>query len=375
MIYLAGDIGGTKALLQLIQTLPNAPVQNGDAFKSEQVIGEQRYLCCEFDSLESIISTFLSSLNNLNLQNNQIETACFGLPGPVNGRLVELTNLPWIVNADVIEQACNIKQVIFVNDFYAAALGVDVLTSEEKLPLYKPTSKQELKGNRLVIGAGTGLGVSPIYFDGKNYLPQSSEGGHFDFAPISETQQVLLNWLWQKWEHISYERVLSGPGLETLYEFFLLHDLPNTYSQISSQKLHKNKVFNHTDNKVGLLLAKTKNHTSQKILKASQINHAAEANDAIAIKAITEFVTIYGEFIGAVALIWNSPGGIYLAGGIAAKLKNWMQKDIFLQAFLEKGRMSKVVKNMPIYLITDETLGLKGAMQAAQNNTTKNKNK
>jgi len=86
MIYLAGDIGGTKALLQLIQTLPNAPVQNGDSFKSEQVVGEQRYLCCEFDSLESIISTFLSSLNNLNLQNNQIETACFGLPGPVNGR-------------------------------------------------------------------------------------------------------------------------------------------------------------------------------------------------------------------------------------------------------------------------------------------------
>jgi len=246
---------------------------------------------------------------------------------------------------------------------------VDALTSEEKLPLYKPTSNQELKGNRLVIGAGTGLGVSPIYFDGKKYLPQSSEGGHFDFAPISETQQVLLNWLWQTWNHVSYERVLSGPGLETLYEFFLLYDLPNTYSQTSSQIFHENKLFNHTDNKVGLLLAKGKNQTPSITLTAAQIHQAAEANEPTAIKAMTEFVTIYGAFIGATALIWNAPGGIYLAGGVAAKLKAWMQKPIFIQAFLEKGRMKKVVKNMPIYLITDDALGLKGAMQAAKNNT------
>ena len=384
MIYLAGDIGGTKALLQLIQISPNRVAQNSEFFKPDQVIGEQRFLCCEFDSLESIISTFLSSLKNIDLQNNQIESACFGLPGPVSGRVVELTNLPWVVNADLIEQACNIKQVLFVNDFYAAALGVEALTSEEKLPLYqpentsiekiqKPSNNPSFIGNRLVVGAGTGLGVAPIFYDGNNYLPQSSEGGHFDFAPISETQQILLNWLWQKWQHVSYERVLSGPGLETLYEFFLLHDLPNTYSQTSSQKLHKNKLFNQPSKELGLPFAyesfRDGAKSPIKTLSAPDIHKLSESGDIVAIKAITELVTIYGAFVGAAALLWNAPGGIYLAGGIALKIKNWMQSDFFVNAFLEKGRMSKVTKKMPIFLVTNESLGLRGAMQAARNMT------
>jgi len=217
-----------------------------------------------------------------------------------------------------------------------------------------------------VIGAGTGLGVSPVFYDGVSYLPQSSEGGHFDFAPISETQQLLLNWLWQKWEHVSYERVLSGPGLEELYRFFLETNVPNSYSQTSSQNLNKNKIFTKQNKLLGLEFAEVDFEQSSNSLNAQQISLAAEQGDTIAVQALTEFVTIYGAFIGAVALVWNAPNGIYLAGGIAVKIIDWMKLPFFEKAFLEKGRMTKVVANMPIYLVSDEALGLRGAMRQNQ---------
>jgi glucokinase len=355
MYYLAGDIGGTKALLQLIQSEPET--------HSFIEFEPQRYLCDDFDSLQSIVTSYLSYLNIPNLT---IQSACFGLPGPVTGRQVQLTNLPWVVDAELIEKQCSIDSVSFVNDFYAAALGVDTLKEHEVIALYTP--KNSVKAdNRLVIGAGTGLGVAPVFFDGNHYLPQSSEGGHFDFAPISETQQLLLNWLWQQWDHVSYERVLSGPGLETLYQFFQIYDVPSSFSLNSSQNINKNRCISAQNENVGLVFAKTNIKRPIKTLNAPDIHRQAELKDPAAVKALSEFVTIYGAFIGATALIWNALGGIYLAGGIAAKLIDWMQKPFFVNAFLEKGRMSKVVAEMPIYLVKDESLGLRGALHQAKN--------
>lgn len=360
MYYLAGDIGGTKALLQLNQINPEN--------NATTLVGKKRYLCNDFDSLESIVSTFLLSFQIPDLT---IESASFGLPGPVNNsRQVQLTNLPWIVDADQLERTCLIKKVYFVNDFYAAALGVDTLDGSELISLYRPEIHQinhePIRGNRLVIGAGTGLGVAPVFFDGQEFLPQSSEGGHFEFAPISETQQLLLQWLWQRWEHVSYERVLSGPGLEVLYAFFLKHDVITSYSEISSQILNKNKLFTKQNNPVGLNFAHTDFNLSKRLLNAEQISQAAEAGNPVAIQALTEFVTIYGAFVGAVALIWPAPNGIYLAGGIGVKILDWMQKPYFKKAFLEKGRMTQVVENIPVYLVVDESLGLRGAMRQNQ---------
>jgi len=139
MYYLAGDIGGTKALLQLIKIEPEASTSIS--------LGQQRYLCSEFDSLESIVSTFLNSFKVSNLI---IQSACFGLPGPVNSRKVHLTNLPWIVDADKLEQDCSIDDVHFVNDFYAAALGVDTLQESELIPLFLPKEKNLVTIRRII---------------------------------------------------------------------------------------------------------------------------------------------------------------------------------------------------------------------------------
>jgi len=263
MYYLAGDIGGTKALLQLIQSEPET--NSFIEFESK------RYLCHDFDSLQSILTSYLSYLNIPNLT---IQSACFGLPGPVTGRQVQLTNLPWIVDAELIEKQCPIELVSFVNDFYAAALGVDTLQEHEVIPIYRPEQSTD-EANRLVIGAGTGLGVAPVFFDGQNYLPQSSEGGHFDFAPISETQQLLLSWLWQQWEHVSYERVLSGPGLETLYQFFQIHDVPSSFSLNSSQNINKSRCISAHNKNVGLVFAGENIETPIKTLNAPDIYKAA----------------------------------------------------------------------------------------------------
>lgn len=360
MYYLAGDIGGTKALLQLVQI--HSEREPGAHHYS--VVSQQRYPCQEFDSLESIINEFLS-LTPSAIQH--IQSASFGLPGPVSSSVVELTNLPWVVDAAQIEKSCSINCVRFVNDFYAAALGIDVLNDSELKPLYIPDkvihSQNHVPGNRLVIGAGTGLGVAPVYYDGHSYLPQASEGGHFDFAPISDTQSLILHWLWQKWGHVSYERLLSGAGIETLYQFFQFHDIPTSYTLTSSQNLNKNKLFTAQNKQIGLDFALMGIHDSTQSLTAPEIQAAALAGDKVAEKALNEFVTIYGAFIGAAALLWNAPNGIYLAGGIGVKLIDWMHKPHFRAAYLEKGRMSKVVEQIPVYLVTNETLGLKGAMQ------------
>ncbi|WP_028485986.1 glucokinase [Thiomicrorhabdus chilensis] len=366
MLFLAGDIGGTKALLQLIEFEPDS--------SARQTLAQQRYLCEQFDSLQSIIQHFLHSFfSETDSVSNPIDSACFGLPGPVSGSRVRLTNLPWVVDAGEIEQACSINQVFFINDFHGAALGVEALSKSQLDTLYKPEGGQELEfkfdrpvleGNFLVIGAGTGLGVAPVFFDGTHSIPVAHEGGHFDFAPISETQQCLLNWLWQEYEHVSYERVLSGPGLETLYQFFLNFDYPTSYVRDASQKLKKSRIKSPQNDQLGLFIAEDLGRNeNQGSVSASEIHSRAEAGEPAAVKAMTEFVTIYGAFVGAVALLWNAPQGVFLAGGVASKIEAWMRLPYFREAYLEKGRMKSIVASRPVYLVADETLGLQGAMQ------------
>lgn len=376
MRILAGDIGGTKALLQLIECRRSdmecvqhfnslAQLYSANPPPNIRLISEQRFVCAEFESLESIINTFLDALN---LNQISVEIACFGLPGPVDGERVELTNLPWIVESHQIEQACSISRVFLINDFHAAALGVQLLQPDQLTTLYSTEasgSQASVNGHHLVIGAGTGLGVASVYFDGERAIPVAHEGGHFDFAPISETQVQLLSWLWQQYEHVSYERVLSGPGLESLYRFFSLYDCPTTYRADASQNLKKNRVKTVQNNLMGSVIAEElssdDDSKSLQPLSAEQIYKSAELGDPVAEKAMIEFVTVYGAFVGAAALFWNASQGVYLAGGIAGKIRKWMQMPYFEQAYLEKGRMTKVVASRPVFIVDDPGLGVKGA--------------
>lgn len=313
MLVLAADIGGTKSWLQA------RLVENG------QIVADAVYPSADFASLESLLECFRSqhALGGF-------AASCLGLPGPVNGRQAQLTNLPWWVCADQLERHAKTGPVCLLNDFQAAALGIETLTAEQQVLLHAGTP--DLQGHRLVVGAGTGLGVSPVVCGAQGYVAVACEGGHMDFAPANARQQALQSWLWPYWPHLSFERVLSGPGLEVLYRFCSgatdLHSAP---------------------------------HTS-----AAEVSALADAGQPAAVEALELFVSLYGSFLGNLALLWPARGGIYIAGGIAAKILPWMQRPAFLQALHAKGRMQALVEDMPVILVTEPALGLQGAMLQAQ---------
>jgi glucokinase len=267
---------------------------------------------------------------------SHVDGACFGLPGPITDKQVELTNLPWSICVDDIKLQLPISQVELINDFYAAALGVDLLGATDCRCVFE--GQYDAGGNRLVIGAGTGLGVAPVYQIGGRFYPQPSEGGHMDFAPLNQEQDDLLRWLHTQWDHVSYENILSGSGLETLYRFCAqqAHHSTSTGAQINTR------------------------------VRASEVHRLALLGNAVAGKALRLFVNIYGEFVGNAALIWPARAGIYLAGGIAPRIADLMTSREFVSFFLNKGTMRPLVEKMPVYLVMDDMMGLKGAVLMAQ---------
>ncbi|MEA3465871.1 MAG: glucokinase [Thermodesulfobacteriota bacterium] len=311
MILLAGDIGGTMSRFQWLDT---------DCLQCSSP--PCCYASTKFASFAVLLETLLREHNI-----TQVDCACFGLPGPVADAEVSLTNLPWHISACDLEKTLHIEHVELVNDFQVAALGVDLLQPQDLLCLHE--GNVDIDGNRLVIGAGTGLGVAPVYQLAGRFYPQSSEGGHMDFAPLNDEQEKLLHWLHQRWSHVSYEHLLSGEGLESLYQFYF----QQRYGWRSAP-----------------------------MLIAAEVTTLAEKDDDVATAAMNTFVNIYGEFVGNVALLWPARAGIYIAGGISAKISRWMASAAFVDYFLDKGKMRAVVEKMPVYLVLDELMGLKGAL-------------
>ena len=314
---LVGDVGATKVLLSAYEAEADLP------------LAQKRYLSADFPSLTALIQTFQQTFSL-----PHFDIACLGLPGPVTSSRVHLTNLPWVVDAEALAATCHIDQVMLENDFTAAAWGLNLLSIEEMRCLQ--VGKQEVKGNRLIVGAGTGLGVAPIKNCDGNWIPEASEGGHMDFAPANAEQFELLQVLENQWTHVSYERLLSGKGLERLYAFYHAKSLGEWPALLKTVK------------------------------SAQQVHAQANAGEPIARQAMKMFVEIYGAYIGNLALFWSSKAGIYIAGGIAPKIYDWLQQPYFKQAMTAKGRLSNWVQSMPVYLVMSEEIGLLGAYYLAK---------
>ena len=201
-LILAGDIGGTKTHLALF-SIQGVKLQ----FELKKTFPSKQYR-----GLEPVVEEFLAG------QKVSISRACFGIAGPVVGGQVKTPNLPWVVDSAKIAQRFKLDSVALLNDLEAAAYGIFTLESQELFTLNEGVSGQ--RGNKVLIAAGTGLGEATLYDDGRDYHPSASEGGHGDFAPTDETQIDLLRHLIKKFRHVSYERVVSGPGLANIYGFF-----------------------------------------------------------------------------------------------------------------------------------------------------------
>ena len=320
MNIIAADVGGTKTRLIY-----------ADVDKPGKVLFEARYASGEFDSFEPLLETFI---NDSGSAASQIESLTLALPGLVTDSSARLTNLPWVIEKQSLKDAFGIKYVSFMNDFQASVLGTGQLQQKDQIVLNAGISKvADLNDNatRVAVGAGTGLGVAWAQDDGSVTHAYDTEGGHIDFAPVDDTQIRLLQFLQNRHGHVSYERILSGDGLVSLYEFC---------AGERGNEVQRDEI------------------TAEWVNAQSQDNAAAD-------NAMTLFVEIYGSYIGNIAMLFKPYGGIFITGGIAAKMVERMQSEEFINAFLNKGRMRTLVEQIAVYLVTDERIGVLGAMSEA----------
>ena len=319
---ISGDIGGTQTRLRISAINHRDPLLQ-KSFPSSQYLG-----------LAEIIDEFLRQANT-----TAIAAACFAVAGPVLERRVKLTNLPWTVDADQIAQRFNIPRVSLINDFEAVGMAIEALQPQDLLTLQPGIAQQH--GVRLAVGAGTGLGVTLLTWQQDGYCVHPSEGGHMDFAPSDATQYELLHYLQQRHGHVSYERIVSGPGLVSIFEF-----LRDSGRGVPSEPLLKAMANNDA--------------------AATIAQFAQRDREPVAVMALDLFISIYGAFVGNLALVSLPRGGIYVAGGIAAKIAPVMRQGVFLRAFCDKGRFSGLLQTLPLHVVINPDAGLLGAHRVAQ---------
>jgi glucokinase len=321
-MFLAGDVGGTKTVLALYER----------AGAARRLVREATFPSHEFPDLESVIRRFIDTDPP-----GPIASACFGVAGAVlNGRS-SATNLPWVLDEHTLAAAIPAGRVKLINDLEATAWGVMTLEPDERVTLQTGTSRD---GHMAVIAAGTGLGEALIPWDGTRHWVMASEGGHADFAPRTERQMALLRWVARECDHVSYERVLSGPGLFTIYRFL-------------------------TDGegapRPGWLADRLAREDPSAVV--SEVGLARE--DAACVEALDLFVAIYGAEAGNLALKGLALGGVWIAGGIAPRLRAKLEDGTFLEAFRDKGRFVPLMRTIPVHLVLNPRAPLLGAAHVA----------
>jgi glucokinase len=325
-MILAGDIGGTNARLALYDDQ-----KSGLDLVKTGVFPSQHY-----PGLEKIVAEFVQTAGV------QPAKACFGIAGPVtNGRVVT-SNLPWIIESRLLADELKIPRADLINDLEATGWGIGALSADDLVPLNDVSGKigTTATGNLALIAAGTGLGEGGLYWDGVRHHVFASEGGHCDFAPLNDLEVELFNYLRSRYEHVSYERVLSGPGLVNIFEF-----------------LRDTGRGKPPDWLVGEIVEAD---------AAAAISRAGLSGKcAVCAQALDIFVAIFGAEAGNLALKLKATGGVFLAGGIAPKVLSKLQTPAFLDAFLNKGRMRRLMEIMPVSVITNDKLALLGAARFA----------
>ena len=318
-LVLAGDIGGTKTNLALFSV-------QGEKLRAESA---QTFPSKRYSGLVPVLEDFLAG------NQDKIDSACFGIAGPVVDAKVRTPNLPWMIATEELRRALKIDSVALLNDLEAAAYGIFTLEDDEFYPLNKGTLHRS--GNKALIAAGTGLGQAILHDDGRRFHPLASEGGHGDFAPRDELEIELLRYLIGRFGHVSYERVLSGPGLFNVYRFFKeirgLEEPPWLAERFAA--------------------------AADPTAVVAQAALAGEAE--ICLKSLATFVSIYGAEAGNLALRAKSVRGLYIGGGIAPKILDKLKDGLFMRAFVDKGRYADFVAAIPVQVILNDRAALRGA--------------
>lgn len=327
-MILAGDIGGTNTRLALF---------DGSATKPTPVVIDV-FPSRDHRGLEEILRQFRAQ------HSQAIEAASFGIAGPVRNGRSQTPNLPWIVDSATLANLLGLPSVDLVNDLEANAHGICVLAPEDFVVLHPGAA--DARGNRALISAGTGLGEAGLLAEQDGYRPYPSEGGHCDFAPQNETEIHLLQHLMGRFGHVSYERVLSGPGLYNIYQFFRDTGRAEEPAWLAEEIRQRDPA-------------------------AVISQHALNGNCDLCVKALDQFVSLYGAEAGNLALKTMSTGGIFIGGGIAPKILAKLKEPAFLKAFTAKGRISSQLEAIPVRVIMNDKTALLGAARLAARSASK----
>jgi len=313
-MILGADIGGTKTLLALAD-------ESG-------IVCERRYPSRKWDDFSVLLRTFLDAA----APSVPVTAACFGVAGPVDDNRAKVTHLPWVVDGRALAETFRLGKAVVINDFSAAAQGVAALPPGDLVTLQEGQAASPAP--RLLIGAGTGLGVAALIPEGGGWRTIGGEGGHIGFAPADEEQLSVWRHLLQPGGRVTAENVISGPGLAAIYAS----------------------------------LCKVSPHNTA-IADPAAIAVAAASGNTLAARALDLFIAAYGAFAGDLALLFMARGGVYLGGGIAPKILPRLQDGGFVRAFHERGAHAGLMSGFPIRVITNERLGLLGALSIAAAHT------
>jgi glucokinase len=317
-VILAGDVGGTKTYLAACD-----PESRGFS-----PLAERRYSTVAYSSLGELLRAFVREIDC------SPSRVVLGVPGPVRQLPVRAVNLPWLIDPEELRAALGAKEVHLLNDLEATAYGTRVLAGDDLVELNQ--GQADSQGNVAVIAAGTGLGEGGLCWTGDRYVALASEGGHSTFAPGSDLEAELWRYLNQRFDHVSWERVVSGPGLASVYEFLRDRD-PAAEPEWLRRELEagdRSSIISRT---------------------------ALEGHCALAAEALDLFVHLYGCEAGNLALKFMATGGLYVGGGIAPKILDWLRQGRFMEGFLDKGRMRAALQAIPVHVILNDRAALLGA--------------
>ncbi len=318
-VFLAADIGGTKCELALFE-------QGCEGYTP---LIKTRYLSSEFDSISEIIKLFLEKCDERPLY------AGLGIAGPIENGVAQVTNLPWVIHAEKIKEEFNFQSVLLLNDLTAVCASISVLRTDDVLLLHEGAARKD--GMKGVVAPGTGLGEGYLLENEALFRPQGSEGGHTDFAPITNEQTELLAWMQKRVKPVSYEDLIAGPGIPNLYDFYI-----EEKKEFETQKIHQ--ALKCASDRTPIIV------------------EGAFGDDPCPVcrKTVELFLEILGSEAGNLALKLYSTGGMYIGGGIVPRLIGRVYFDDLVKAYLNKGKMNDLINSISLYLITKKDAALIG---------------
>lgn len=318
-MLLAGDVGGTKTFIGLFARGPERPT----------ALDIRSYRTLDFPTLTALCRQFLGDAVT---DARKIESACFGVAGPIIGRRAQLTNVPWEVDADAICRDLPVPRTHLLNDLEVMAWAVPVLRADEIAVLRKGEVPAADAGGAALMAAGTGLGIALLPRVDGRFVPLPSEGGHADFAARTPDEQVLQNALIRAYGRAQLEQVLSGPGLVNMHRFVYPHRCPTLNQPVESDEF------------------------------PALISRAALEGDCPQCRKTLEmFVSVYGASAGNLALVTMATAGVYLGGGIAPRILPALRWPIFEEAFCAKAPLDALMRRIPVSVILNPAAGLIGA--------------